>query len=78
MKALLLVVLVACSPAYHAATKRCPTTTMVITDFVLASAALALAGLHASADKPIRATTEAALGVAIWLGANHAEIACAR
>lgn len=77
--AALLCLCIACSPAYYAASgKRCPPTTMIVSDLVLVGAALALAGLHASADRPIRAGAEGGAGLGLFVANSYVETVCVR
>lgn len=75
--ALCLALLSACSPTYYVASgKKCPPTTMIVSDLVLAGAALALSGLHWSADKPIRAGIEGGAGLGLYAANSYVEAVC--
>jgi hypothetical protein len=73
------VVLSGCSPAYYAATKRCPTTQMLIGDLVLGGAALAVSTIKWNAGKEWESLAYTTGAGAVFLGANLAEVrACKR
>lgn len=72
----LLAALLGCSPAYYAKTKSCPTTTMLLGDFVIAVAAGAIAGLHWSSERHVRASAEGLIAAGVWGAANYSETAC--
>jgi hypothetical protein len=73
----LLFALTSCSPVYYAATRRCPTTTMAVSDVLLSVAAGTIAGLHWK-NHPGRSAVEGAVAVALWGGATVAEVKCGR
>lgn len=73
----LLLLSVGCSPTYWAVTKKCPTTTLVVSDVLLSIAVGAVAGLHWG-NHPGRATAEGLVAAGIWGGAHVAEARCAR
>ena len=76
--ALALALLADCSPAYYGATKKCPTTTMVVTDFVTSALVLTLAGLHWSGERYLRSSLEGVGAVGLWTATNYAEVKCVR
>lgn len=78
MRYILLALLMACSPIYYTATKRCPPTTMLVTDLVLVGAAMGLGGLHGLNGQPVRAGVEVSSGLALWATNNYIEAKCVR
>ncbi len=77
--------LVSCAPTYRLTAKRvnpaasnCPTTTMVLGDFVASGVALALSVLAYNAGDYARATVAGGLGMGLALADNIAEATCSR
>jgi hypothetical protein len=70
------VLMTGCAPTYRALKKECPTTVMLLGDFVLASAALAASTFaYTDANYP-RAVAAGATGMGIAMGAHFAEATC--
>jgi len=69
--------LTACAPSYRVVAKRCPTTTLLLADFVAGTIALGASALAYNANNGVR--TGIALGVAsgLYLGAHYSERGCA-
>jgi hypothetical protein len=77
--AIIALTLSACSPAYYVASgKRCPPTTMIVSDLVLAGAALGLAGLHWSSGSFTRSIGEGSIGVGLYTFNIYAEGTCSK
>lgn len=78
MKAVLLVLLVACAPIYNVVTRRCPPTNMAVADTLIAIGVGALGALHWP-NNHMRGGAEMAAGVAIFGTSSLAEVrGCAR
>lgn len=81
MKALVLAIalLTGCSLSYQQVTKRCPTTTLLLGDFVSGGVALAISALKWNAGKHAESLAYTTTGGLIFLSANIAELrACKR
>ena len=74
--ALALALLVGCAPAYRVATKKCPPTTMLLSDFFIATGALAVSAIKYNAGKTAESLGYTVAGATIYIGANLAETTC--
>ncbi len=65
-----------CAPTYRVVTGRCPTTTMLLSDFALGTGAVLIAGIAYSLQDPARSAAALGIGAAMLVGGNVAEMTC--
>ncbi len=75
-KLALLLALASCAPTYRIVTKRCPTVTMLLGDFGISAAAMALSIINYNLGHKAGALGLAGASMSLGIGGNLAETTC--